>query len=318
MSGTVSADPVEVQELGRVSDRISFLYAERVSVSRQDNSLTFSTEKDTIRVPSATVACVVLGPGTVVSHQGISVMAEAGVSAVWTGEEGVRFYAAGSSLARTSRFIQRQAELVTTRTKRLSVARAMYAARFPGENVSRLTMQQLRGREGARVRAAYRRQSDVWGVPWERREYVPGQFSASDPVNQALSAANSALYGVVHAAVAALGCSPALGFVHNGHHRAFVYDVADLYKAELTIPVAFEVAASGKSPAGAARRLLRDRLHGSRLLPTICRDVRLLLFPESVDDAPGELEGDVVYLWDEVTGQVRGGVNHADEVAVPW
>lgn len=318
MSGKVSAEAVEVQELSRISDRISFLFVERASVSRQDNSLTFSTEARTIRVPSAMVACVLLGPGCVVTHQGVSLMAEAGVSAVWCGEEGVRFYAAGSSLARTSHYLEAQAERATHRGKRLAVARAMYAMRFPGEDVSRLTMQQLRGREGARVRSAYRFQSEAWGVEWRRRQYVPGQFAESDAVNQALSSANSALYGVVHSAILALGCAPGLGFVHTGHHRALVYDIADLYKAELTIPVAFEVAASGKSPANTARRLIRDRVHGTHLLSRVCRDIRLLLFPEEPVEPPSELEGDVVYLWDEIDHRVPGGVNHADEVAVPW
>lgn len=190
----------------------------------------------------------------------------------------MRFYASGSSLARTSRYLQTQAELTVHRNKRLAVARAMYAMRFPGEDVSRLTMQQLRGREGARVRRTYRDQSEEWGCPGTAGTTF-GNFQASDAVNQALSAANSALYGVVHSAIVALGCSAALGFVHTGHHRAFVYDIADLYKAELTIPVAFEVAASGKQPASAARRLLRDRLHGMGLMPRICTDVRRLLFP---------------------------------------
>ncbi len=315
---SISAHPVEVQDLSQISDRISFLYVERSSVSRENNSLTFATEKSTVRVPSATVACLLLGPGTVVTHQGLSLMGEAGVSAVWCGEEGVRFYVAGTSLARSARYIQKQAELVSHRTKRVKVARAMYAMRFPGESVSGLTMQQLRGREGARVRAAYRAESERWGVPWRRREYLPGEFAKSDPVNQALSAANSALYGVVHSGVAALGCSPALGFVHNGHHRAFVYDIADLYKAEFTIPVAFEVAASGGSAATQARRMLRDRLSGRGLLPRLCRDVRALLFPSDGEEAPSELEGDVVYLWDEMRESVQGGVNYANDVAVPW
>jgi len=62
-----------------------------------------------------------------------------------------------------------------------------------------------------------------------------------------LSAANASLYGVVHSAVAALGCSPGLGFVHTGHAHAFVHDMADLYKASVTIPAAFDAVAAGKS-----------------------------------------------------------------------
>jgi CRISP-associated protein Cas1 len=135
----------------------------------------------------------------------------------------------------------------------LGVAREMYAMRFPDEDVSAMTMQQLRGREGARVRRVYRENAERTGVEWSKRNYDPEQWEAGDPVNQALSAANSALYGVVHAVVVALGCSPALGFIHTGHHRSFIYDIADLYKAELTIPIAFDVAAEQEGEIGGAQ-----------------------------------------------------------------
>ena len=39
----------------------------------------------------------------------------------------------------------------------------MYGMRFPDDDVSKLTMQQLRG-EGARIRAVYRRASKVTGA----------------------------------------------------------------------------------------------------------------------------------------------------------
>ena len=118
--------------------------------------------------------------------------------------------------------------------------------RFSGESVDGLTMQQLRGREGARVREVYRENSRRTGVAWTRREYRVDDFEASDPINQALSAAHAALYGVVHGVIVSLGCSPGLGFVHTGHERSFVYDVADLYKAETTIPIAFDVVVEEK------------------------------------------------------------------------
>ena len=136
----------------------------------------------------------------------------------------------------------------------------MYLMRFAGEDVTGLTMQQLRGREGARVRAVYRENSRRTGVPWQRREYQPDDFDSSDPVNQALSAAHAALYGVVHAVIVSLGCSPGLGFVHTGHERSFVYDMADLYKADVTIPVAFDVISEGMEDiTGTTRRRVRDK-----------------------------------------------------------
>ena len=157
-------------------------------------------------------------------------------------------YASGSASSRTARLLLRQSWLVSSPQRRLSVARRMYDRRFPDEDTSRLTMQQLRGREGARVRACYREHSLRTGVPWTRREYTAGQaFGAGDDVNRMLSAANASLYGVVHSAVKALGCSPGLGFVHTGHAHAFVHDMADLYKASVTIPAAFDAVAAGKS-----------------------------------------------------------------------
>lgn len=153
----------------------------------------------------------------------------------------------------------RQAALVSNMRSHLSVAKKMYQMRFPDEDVSGLTMQQLRGREGARVRGIYRQESAKWNVPWNGRQYDPEDYASGDAVNQALSAGHACLYGLAHAVIAALGCSPGLGFVHVGHECSFVYDVADLYKAETTIPVAFEIAAQEVDDVGAAvRRRTRD------------------------------------------------------------
>jgi CRISPR-associated protein Cas1 len=211
--------------------------------------------------------------------------------------------------------LEAQAQAVCNTRSRLRVARAMYAMRFPGDDVSELTMQQLRGREGARVRQVYREHAERAGVEWKRRAYDIEDWDDGDPVNQALSAANSALYGVVHSVIVALGCSPALGFVHTGHHRSFVYDIADLYKAELTIPMAFDIAVEGATDIGAvARRRVRDALHDGKLLPRCATDIQRLLREES-DNAfePDELEFDVISLWDERTDSVPGGVGYGDE-----
>ena len=125
----------------------------------------------------------------------------------------------------------------------LDVVRKMYQLRFPHEDVSTLTLQQLRGREGSRIRNVYRECSKKWNVPWNGKDYNPENFEASDTVNKALSMGHACLYGLAHAVIDTLGCSPGLGFVHVGYDCSFVYDIADLYKAEVTIPVAFEAAA---------------------------------------------------------------------------
>lgn len=306
--------PTAVHELARAQDRLSFLYLDRCIVNRDSNAVTATDERGTVHVPAAAVGALLLGPGTTVTHQAIALMAESGSTVVWVGERGVRYYAHGQGLARSSRLLEAQAEAVTNRRARLRVARDMYALRFPEEDVTHLTMQQLRGREGARVRRLYQEQSRRTGVAWTKRVYDVDDWEGGDPVNRALSAAHSSLYGVVHAVIVALGCSPALGFVHTGHSRAFVYDIADLYKAESTIPVAFDVVADGIDDiAGATRRRLRDSVFSSHLLSRCTHDIRRLLLGETEVDDEG-LQGDVISLWDEHQEAVAGGVSYD----VPW
>lgn len=324
MQGRPAARP---SELARVQDRISFVYLERCVVHRDANAITATDERGTVHIPSATLGALLLGPGTRVSHQAMVLLAESASTAVWVGENGVRYYAHGQSLARSARLLQAQAEAVVNTRTRLAVARAMYAMRFSDEDVSGMTMQQLRGREGARVRRCYRQHAERTGVSWNRRDYSPQDFGASDSINQALSAATTCLYGVVHAVIVALGCSPGLGFVHTGHERSFVYDIADLYKADAAIPIAFDVAADypdGDDPGevgGETRRAVRDHIRGTKLLERCVRDICTLLLPESITDGATEenLWADVVTLWDPSGRSVAAGSNYDhDSEEVPW
>ncbi len=300
--------PVPVTALPRAADRMSFLYLEHCVVHREDGAVTARDDKGLVRVPAASLLAVLLGPGTSVSHQAMSLLGECGTTAVWVGERGVRYYAHGRSLATSSRLLVEQAARVSSPQKRLAVARKMYTMRFAGEDVDGLTMQQLRGREGARIRSVYRENSKRTGVPWKRREYEHDDFDASDPINQALSAAHAALYGVIHAVVVSLGCSPGLGFVHTGHERSFVYDVADLYKADVTIPIAFDVVAEGMSDiAATTRRRVRDRIFELKVIERSVRDIHRLF---EVDEGE-ELQVNVVSLWDYQRKAIAGGMNHA-------
>ncbi len=300
--------PVPVTALPRAADRMSFLYLEHCVVHREDGAVTARDDKGLVRVPAASLLAVLLGPGTSVSHQAMCLLGECGTTAVWVGERGVRYYAHGRSLATSSRLLVEQAARVSSPQKRLAVARKMYTMRFAGEDVDGLTMQQLRGREGARIRSVYRENSKRTGVPWKRREYEHDDFDASDPINQALSAAHAALYGVIHAVVVSLGCSPGLGFVHTGHERSFVYDVADLYKADVTIPIAFDIIAEGMSDiAATTRRRVRDRIFELKVIERSVRDIHRLFEVDEGED----LQVNVVSLWDYQRKAIAGGMNHA-------
>jgi CRISP-associated protein Cas1 len=304
--------PAEIADLSRAEDRISFLYLERSVIHRDSNAITATDDRGVVHIPAASIGVLLLGPGTSITHQAIALLADHGATAVWVGERGVRYYAHGRSLASSSRLLIAQAAAVSHRNRRLDVARTMYAMRFPGEDTANLSMQQLRGKEGARVRRIYREHAKRTGVSWNQREYDKADFASGDPINQALSAAHACLYGIVHAVIVTVGASPGLGFVHTGHERAFVYDIADLYKAEITIPTAFDLIAEGSTDISAdTRRRVRDRVHDGALLERCVRDIRMLLLrPEHGGGI--EEDDDSVRLWDDGGFDVTAGRNYAD------
>lgn len=290
--------------------RLTFLYLEHCTLGRQDGAITVTDEKGVVSVPAAGISVLLLGPGTRVAHRAMELMGDTGVGAVWVGEHGVRYYAHGRPLTTHAQLLLRQAELVSNTRKHLDVVRRMYQLRFPDEDISHLTMQQLRGREGSRVRQVYRKASKDSGVPWSGRLYRPEDFASGDAVNQALSAGHACLYGLAHAVIVALGCAPGLGFVHVGHECSFVYDIADLYKVEVTIPIAFEVAAQAPDDLPAVvRRRVRDAMVEHHILERMVHDIRYLLL--NADER--EQEPEAVYLWDNKVGTVANGINYFEE-----
>ncbi|TXS71684.1 type I-E CRISPR-associated endonuclease Cas1e [Corynebacterium sp. LK11] len=319
MANIPGARPSKPIELSRAEDRISFLYLEHCTIGRDSNSLTATDDQGVMHIPSAALGVLMLGPGTRVTHQAMVVIADAGSTIVWVGENGVRYYAHGRPIGRSTRLLEQQAKLVSNRKTRLAVAREMYGMRFSGEDVESLNMQQLRGREGARVRSVYREWSKITGVEWSRREYRPDDFSNGTPINQALSAAHSCLYGVVHAVIVSLGMSPGLGFVHTGHDRAFVYDIADLYKADITIPVAFTVVSElgtevdTQTLSTTVRRRVRDRIREEKVISRCVKDLKLLM----KEPLENEEFGEVIELWDYSRGTIKGGTNYSSGEP-PW
>ena len=202
----------------------------------------------------------------------------------------------------------------------MQVVRRLYSLRFSEELDPALALRQIRGMEGVRVREAYAQASRETGVHWSGRSYRRDKWSNADPVNRALSTANSCLYGICHAAVVSAGFSPALGFIHTGKVLSFVYDVADLYKTEVTIPVAFRAAVEGKS--GLERRVrlaCRDMFVSTRLLARIIPDVQTVLgLPAKRTDNQGDdfdrEPASPGSLWDPQEGEVEGGRIHPLEV----
>ncbi len=306
--------------LPKIRDSWSYLYTEHCRIDQEDKAIAIHNAAGKVPVPCATLALLMLGPGTTITHAAVRVLAENGCLVMWTGEEGVRFYALGTGETRSSRNFLRQVQFWADPARRLQVVMRMYRTRFKEPLDESLTLQQVRGMEGIRVREEYARASRETGVAWGGRAYRRGEWNAADPVNRALSSANSCLYGVCHAAIVAAGYSPALGFVHTGKQLSFVYDIADLYKADLTIPLAFRATAAGEHDLESrVRRECRDAFRRSRLLDRVVPDIDRVLGEDGRGQCAGEQEYDSEVakpgsLWDPVSGEVPGGVNQADRV----
>lgn len=309
----------DVSELPRIDDRMTFIYLERCKISRQDGAVKVIDDDGIVHIPAAAITVLLLGPGTEITHRAVELIGDMGVSIVWVGEHGVRYYAHGRALNSRAGLLIKQAECVSNVRKHLDVVKRMYQLRFDGENTEGLTLQQLRGREGSRMRSVYRNEAKKWGIPWHGREYDKDNFSGGDAVNQALSAGNVCLYGLAHAVITSLGCSAGLGFIHVGHECSFTYDIADLYKAEITIPIAFEMAAELKAEekepdnefASEVRRRVRDAVVEAHLLERMVADIKYLF---KNDKSDGDLEDDkeVLYLWDNRKGSVANGIQYRD------
>jgi CRISPR-associated protein Cas1 len=253
-------------------------------------------------------------------------LAEGGCSVVWCGEGVARFYASGLGETRRAHHLEAQARVWASAKKHLDVIRRLYSMRFPEGLPEGLTLEQIRGHEGVRVRDAYAALARETGVPWSGRAYKQGDWNSADPVNRALSAANACLYGLCHAAIVATGFSPGLGFIHAGKLLSFVYDVADLYKVEVTVPVAFRIAHEGTSKLESrARKACREAFLSGRILERVVPDMQRAvgLLPEksrlavhrgtaseeSAEEGLGEAPGG---LWNPDGTRTEGGRNFAE------
>ncbi len=268
-----------------MKDRLSMIFLEYGQVDVIDGAFVL-LDKNGVRthIPVGSVACIMLEPGTRVSHAAVKLAATVGTLLVWVGEAGVRLYASGQPGGARSDRLLYQAKLALDEELRLKVVRKMFELRFGEEAPSRRSVDQLRGIEGARVRKLYELLAKRHGVTWHGRRYDPKDWEKGDVTNQCISAATSCLYGITEAAVLAAGYAPAVGFLHTGKPLSFIYDIADIIKFDTVVPVAFKVAASNPTkPDREVRLACRDVFRSDKVLKKLIPLIEEVL-------AAGEIE----------------------------
>lgn len=307
--------------LTRLSDRLSFLYLDKCRVEQDDNGTHARVETEdevvhTTYIPTAALSCLMLGPGTSISAPAATALARNGCAVLMTGAGAVRMYSSWSPLSSSTSLLQAQAQISVMPELRSRAAVRMLRMRFPDLPIpevntdgSPVSLEQLRGLEGARMKAVYREQARRYRLSkWRRRFDESDGSGPLDAVNEALNHANTALYGVCLAAVCGLGMSPGLGIVHHGSARAFVLDIADLYKSEITVPLAFKQLNSG-NPGRDVMRALRDEFRLLRLLPRIVDDIYRVLEIDLPDEDATDWDVDFLTLWGSNGSVVAAGHN---------
>jgi CRISPR-associated protein Cas1 len=278
-------------------DRHGLIWLSRGRLFVEDGTLRFvCTQSDDLdagdyAIPYQNVSLVLLGPGSIVSHDALRILARHGTLLAAVGEGGTKFYTAPPMGQGRSEVARAHARLWADENERLSVARRMYAFRF-GKILPHRDIAVLRGIEGARMKETYRNSADRFRVPWEGRHYDRERPNDADVPNQAINHAATFVESAADVAVAAVGALPPLGFIHEDSSNAFTLDVADLFRAEVTIPLAFRVARKvlDDSQLALERDLRKEaamEFRRTKLIPKMIDRIKDLLH---VDDSGGDAE----------------------------
>ena len=272
-----------------IKERRSMIFIGRGQIDVRDGAFVVIDEVngERMHIPVGTTACLLLEPGTRVSHAAVKLASTVGTLLIWVGEAGVRLYSAGQPGGARSDKLLYQARLALEDDLRLKVVRKMFELRFGEAPPSRRSVDQLRGIEGARVRKLYQQLAKQHGLQWRGRRYDPNNWDASDPINKSLSAATACLYGITEAAILAAGYAPAIGFLHTGKPQSFVYDIADIVKFDTVVPAAFKVAARGVTkPDREVRIACRDAFSKTKLLNRLIPMIEEILAAGEIEPPP--------------------------------
>lgn len=276
------------------ADRHGLIWLDRGRLEVEDGCLRFITagggalDAGDYQIPHQAISLVLLGPGSSVTHDALRLLARHGCALAAIGEGAVRFYTAPPLMPDSSALARAQVERWSDRGARMEVARAMYALRF-GEIVRTRDIEVLRGQEGARIKRAYALAAERYGIRWQGRRYDRDNPGAGDLPNQAINHAGSAMTAAAAVAVAATGTIPQLGFVHEDSGLAFVLDVADLFRHDVLLDIAFGAAKEGER-GDSIDRLVRRRaallFRQHQLIPTMIDRIKALLSPGGGEKDP--------------------------------
>jgi CRISPR-associated protein Cas1 len=275
-----------LETLAPARDRWTPIYLEHGRVEVDDAAIKWiASDGKVCPIPVATLSALILGPGTTITHASVKAAAQCNCPLFWLGEDGLRFYAFGITPNHDNSMARIHATAWASVHRRNEVARRMFRHRFPDVPATGVSIKQLRGMEGKRVKRIYENLGKQYGVTWRGRNYSPSNWNLADGINRALSAATASHYALIAAVCCSMGFIPQLGFVHQAGTLPFIYDAADLYKHETSWPAAFEaISIDPKDDGTLVRKILKRNVENTRMLKRAPDELKALF--KGLDDVP--------------------------------
>ena len=293
LSGRLGLDKARIPH----ADRHGLVWLDRGRLEVENGCLRFiaagggDLQPGDYQIPHQSVSIILLGPGSSATHDALRILARHGCALAAIGEGAVRFYTAPPLLPDSSAAARSQVQLWANSKTRMEVARAMYAIRF-GEFVLTRDIETLRGQEGARIKRSYQLAAERFAIPWNGRNYDRANPDATDGPNMAINHAATAMNAAAAVAVASLGAIPQLGFIHEDSGQAFVLDIADLYRHDLTLEIAFGAVKDSLANQQPLERMVRQRaaqlFRKRSVIPSMIDRIKTLLHLEAATSAKEE------------------------------
>lgn len=278
----------------RSDSKISFLYIEMAHIEQTDYGVEIVQGKKHSEIPITTINCILLGPGVSITHRAVCNISQAGCTICFVGRDISTFYTYGEPSTRSSKNILKQIKMHENKQSHLDVVHKMYQIRYPDKKLKTKSVEELRGIEGTSVKETYSRCAEKFGVSWSGRVYKPDDFYGQDTTNMYITALNHALYSVVASVIVSLGFNTAVGFIHTGHVNSLVFDISDLYKENITIPLAFELASSCAYDRHKMLAKFRDTIVQEKFMKKLVNDILYIFSTDDDTDTSIEVE---LRLW---------------------
>ena len=296
--------------LPNADDRISFLYIEYAKIERQDFAIVIIQKEKKVLVPISTINVLLLGPGTSITHGAVNIIAASGCNIVWCGDHMTRFYSFDAAEIRNSKNLLKQIDCYSNESKKIDIIRKMYKKRYSEIDIKDLTLKELRGFEGIKVKETYKFYAKMYKVPWKFRNSKLTSFEEQDLINKIITVLNQMLYAICHSIILSIGFSPSIGFIHTGNIESFTFDISDLYKENIIIPLAFNIykKVNEDNFDFIVRSEFRKVIVDKKLIKIIVNDIFSLF---KVDGEGNEVSVNV--LWD-TNELLQGNKNYGDEL----